>query len=293
MPSIVTPSMLNHSVGRSVVPAMTALLDPMQHSRSSITRPNLSVCLLASGSKGNAIYVSDGQTSILVDAGLSGKEIERRMQAKGLAPETLQAIVVSHEHVDHVRGVGVLSRRYKLPVYISPETLKQCGQIGRLTDARFFQCGTGFRVHSLAVRPFSTTHDAIDPAGFIVEHNGIKLGIATDLGRATTLVKNQLKDCSILIIEANHDTDMLMNGPYPWHLKQRIKGRNGHLSNEDTQHLLQEVQHSGLRHVVLAHLSEINNTPDKALACTRRALGPYQFSLTVSSQDKGSDLIAL
>lgn len=255
--------------------------------------PVFSVCLLASGSKGNAIYVSNGQTAILVDAGLSGKEIERRMHAKGLEPEKLNGIVVSHEHVDHVRGVGVLSRRYKLPVYISPETHKKCRQIGRLTDTYYFQCGDGFKVRSLAVRPFSTTHDAIDPAGFIVEHNGIKLGIATDLGRATALVKNQLKDCNILIIEANHDPDMLMNGPYPWHLKQRIKGRNGHLSNEDTQHLLQEIQHSGLRHVVLAHLSEVNNTPDKALACTRRALGPFQFNLTVSNQEEGTGLILL
>ena len=119
------------------------------------------------------------------------------------------------------------------------------------------------------------------------------VGIATDLGRATALVKNQLKDCNILIIEANHDPDMLMNGPYPWHLKQRIKGRNGHLSNEDTQGLLRQLQHSGLRHIVLAHLSEVNNTPDKALACTRRAMGPSPCCLTVSSQEKGSDLIFL
>jgi phosphoribosyl 1,2-cyclic phosphodiesterase len=263
----------------------------MRNLTSSLARANFTVCLLASGSKGNAIYISNGQTAILVDAGLSGKEIERRMHARGLTPEALSAIVVSHEHIDHVRGVGVLSRRYKLPVYISSETLQKCEQIGRLSETRFFQCGFVFKVHSLAVRPFSTTHDAIDPAGFIIEHHGIKLGIATDLGRATALVKNQLKDCNVLIIEANHDPEMLMNGPYPWHLKQRIKGRNGHLSNEDTQHLLKEIRHTGLCHVVLAHLSEVNNTPDKALECTRKALASSQCNLSVSSQDEGTDLI--
>ena len=136
----------------------------MQPSQLPSTGATFSICLLASGSKGNAIYVSDGHTAILVDAGLSGKELERRMRAKDLSPEKLDAILVSHEHVDHVRGVGVLSRRYKLPVYISRATLKQCSQIGKLAHTHFFQCGDRFNLHSLTVRPFSTAHDAIDPA---------------------------------------------------------------------------------------------------------------------------------
>ncbi|RJQ75570.1 MAG: MBL fold metallo-hydrolase [Desulfobacteraceae bacterium] len=255
---------------------------------------SLSVCVLASGSKGNAIYVGNGRTACLVDVGLSGIEIERRMCAAGLTADQLSAIVVSHEHSDHVRGVGVLSRRYRLPVYISPRTEKAAGsQLGRLHEIRYFEIGRPFEINDLTFHPFSTSHDAEDSAGFTISQNGRKIGIATDLGIATGMVKEHLRTCALLILEANHDPTMLIEGPYPWPLKQRIKSRNGHLSNEDSGNLLAEIRHAGLCHVVLAHLSETNNTPQKALLAIEKALGTAgrSFDIHVACQDCCSNLL--
>lgn len=227
----------------------------------------MSVCVLASGSKGNAVFVCDGSTAILVDAGLSGIEIERRMRSKGFSPGDIDAILISHEHSDHIRGAGVLARRFHLPVYISPKTYQAAAShLGPIRDLRNFECGSGFEINTLSVRPFSVSHDAEDPAGFTIHRNGMKIGIATDLGFATAMVKTHLKDCAILILEANHDPEMLLNGPYPWPLKQRVRSRIGHLSNEDSKELLREITHDRLLHVILAHLSETNNTPQKALS---------------------------
>jgi len=254
----------------------------------------LSVCMLASGSKGNAIYVSDGSTTLLIDAGLSGVEIERRLQANNLDPRNIDAMIVSHEHTDHIKGVGILSRRFDLPVYISETTHREANlSIGKINDIREFKCGRSFTINTLDVHPFSTTHDAKDPAGFTIFHNGLKIGIATDLGIATAMVKHNLKECGLLILEANHDTEMLMNGPYPWSLKQRIKGRTGHLSNEASRELLSELKHDKLQHVILAHLSETNNTPAKALREVRPALKGCSAKIHVAAQDLCGELLSL
>ena len=256
---------------------------------------SLSVCVLASGSKGNAIYVSDGDTAILVDAGLSGIEIARRMEAVGLRMESLKAILVSHEHSDHVRGVGVLARRHRLPVYITPATAAAAAsQLGAIDGLKYFETGRDFNIHGLAIHPFSTSHDAHDPSGFTIAQNGHKIGIATDMGIATGMVKEHLKACSLVVLEANHDPVMLIEGPYPWPLKQRIKSRNGHLSNQDSRDLLAEIKHDGLCHVILAHLSETNNTPEKALQAALQALDTRdRFQLHVACQDCCSDLLIL
>ncbi|RZB30458.1 MAG: hypothetical protein SRB1_02738 [Desulfobacteraceae bacterium Eth-SRB1] len=253
---------------------------------------NLSVCVLASGSKGNAIYISDGLTSILVDAGLSGIEIERRLKSKGLCPEDLDAILVSHEHNDHIQGVGILSRRFGLPVYINRKTIEASSSyIGNIQNIVNFDTGSPFAINNLKIHPFSISHDAEDPAGFTICLNNTKIGIATDLGIATAMVKEHLKDCTLLILEANHDPDMLQNGPYPWPLKQRIRDRTGHLSNEDSKNLLHEVQHDRLKHVILAHMSETNNTPEKALNVVGRAITHSRTRITVASQDVSGELI--
>jgi phosphoribosyl 1,2-cyclic phosphodiesterase len=252
----------------------------------------LSVCMLASGSKGNAIYISDGSTAILIDAGLSGVAIERRLRARGLSPENLSAIVVSHEHGDHIQGVGVLSRRYGLPIYISKGTHSAAGaQLGKIQEATHFSCGTAFQINALTLHPFSISHDARDPSGFTVQSNGLKIGVATDLGIATSLVKEHLKECTALVIEANHDPEMLETGPYPWHLKQRVRGRSGHLSNSDTRALVEELQHDGLTHVILAHLSETNNTPEKALNTVAPGLNRCQTRIEVASQSESGLLL--
>ncbi|MFC1515593.1 MBL fold metallo-hydrolase [Thermodesulfobacteriota bacterium] len=254
----------------------------------------LSVCVLASGSKGNAIFISDGASSILIDAGLSGIEIERRLKSRGLSPENLDAILVSHEHADHIQSVGVLSRRFDLPVYISGKTEKAAvSHMGNIRDVRHFECGSAFTIENMTIHPFSLSHDAEDAAGFTVKLDSKKIGIATDLGMATGMVKTHLKECALLILEANHDSIMLEKGPYPWPLKQRIKSRTGHLSNEATQILLKELQHDRLEHVILAHLSEINNTPQKAVSVIETALTSCKTTLHVASQDACGDLLHL
>lgn len=256
--------------------------------------PNLSVCVLASGSKGNAVYVAGGSTAILVDAGLSGVKIERRMASRGLSPEHLNAIVVTHEHGDHIRGVGVLSRRYRLPVYINQTTLQHSARhLGNMSRVVHFDCGRGFSIGSLSIHPFSVSHDAGDPACFAIAQNGCKVGVVTDLGIAGALVRERLKGCQALVLEANHDPEMLKTGPYPWHLKQRIMSRHGHLSNDAAMELVAELYHDELEHVVLAHLSEENNTPEKAAAQVARAIANTRVQLSVAGQDEAGELICL
>jgi phosphoribosyl 1,2-cyclic phosphodiesterase len=252
------------------------------------------VCVLASGSKGNAIYVSDGETSILIDAGLSAIETERRLLSRKLDPRDLDAIVVSHEHSDHIHGVGVLSRRYQLPVYINEPTLTAAkAQLGAVNETVRFHPGMDFCIGDLCLHPFSVSHDASDSVGFTVQDDATKVGIATDLGVATQLVCHHLKGCRLIILEANHDPKMLEEGPYPWHVKQRIQSRLGHLSNEASRDLLGEVSHSGLRHVILAHISETNNDPDRALSVVGEALSNNRTELSVAYQHVAGEMINL
>lgn len=255
---------------------------------------NISICMLASGSKGNAIYISDGNTAVLIDAGLSGVEIERRLKSKNLNPSDLDAICVSHEHADHIQGVGVLARRFKLPVYLSAQTAAAAKpHIGNVATIRIFECGKRFEINALKLRPFALSHDAQDPAGFTIHCNGSKIGIATDLGIATHMVQEHLKNCSVLVLEANHDPDMLISGPYSWSLKQRIKSRTGHLSNPEAKELLTVLQNEGLEHVILAHLSETNNTAEKALREVSCALTRCRPNLWVARQDQCGELIII
>ncbi|MFW6284517.1 MAG: MBL fold metallo-hydrolase [Desulfosalsimonas sp.] len=259
-------------------------------SRQCISSPEptagLCICMLASGSKGNAIYVASEKTAVLIDAGLSGVQIEGRMQQHGLCPRNLDALVVSHEHNDHVTGVGVLARRYNLPVYINDGTRKAAARhLGRIDTFCPFSCGTRFAVNDLVFRPFSVSHDAAAPAGFTVENNAGKIGIATDLGVATAMVRHHLQGCDLLVPEANHDVPMLEQGPYPWPTKQRIKGRTGHLSNESARDLLMEIIHERLQHVVLAHISQTNNTPEKALSVVAGAVNGKGPGFSAARQD--------
>lgn len=254
----------------------------------------LTLCVLASGSRGNATYLSDGCTAILIDAGLSGIEIQKRMAAKGLDPAELDAILVSHEHTDHIKGVGVLSRRFGIEVCISEGTRQASGPaLGKLGRVRTFTCGHGFAIGNLTIHPFSISHDAQDPAGFTIGCKGAKVGVATDLGIVTGVVKTHLAACDVLILEANHDPQMLIDGPYPWPLKQRIRGRGGHLSNQDAALLLETLHHDRLAHVILAHLSEENNTPEKARRAVDGVLNGACVQIHVASQSTGSNLVTL
>lgn len=255
---------------------------------------DLIVCSLGSGSRGNATYISDGKTSVLIDAGFSAKELERRMVSKGIAPESLNAIVISHEHADHINGVSLLSRKYNIPVCVSSETYKAASpKIGSVFEIRQFVPGSCFAIDDLTIHPFSISHDAKDPCGFTIRRNGTKIGIATDLGIATNVVREHLKGCRVLILEANHDPEMLMNGPYPWFLKQRVRGRTGHLSNHDTAKLLKEILHDGLTHVVLGHISQKNNTVEKALGIVGEAINTSQITLCASVQDRAGEMMRI
>lgn len=253
----------------------------------------LSLCVLGSGSGGNAIYISDGATSILVDAGLSAREIGRRLEERGIRTASLSALLITHEHTDHVRGAERLCRRQRLPVFLTAGTLKAALPLRELPEIRIFDCGRPFHLGTLTVHPFPISHDAGDPAGFVIGANGTRIGIATDLGIVTAVVREHLRGCRLLVLESNHDPDMLMQGPYPWFLKQRIRGRSGHLSNPDSGRLLADIAHPGLEQVILAHLSETNNTPEKALAEAGRALDGTRTRLRAAGPHAPSPLIRL
>lgn len=260
--------------------------------------------VLASGSSGNVCYIETDGTCILIDAGLSCREIERRLKMIGCMPEKLDAIIVTHEHTDHIKGAGPLARRFDIPVYINRKTLEIGFKIlGNLPKLVFLQTGQTLAIKDLRVETFTKCHDAIDPFGLIVScpgefstFNGIRIGLATDLGRSTRLVEDRLKGCHALIMEFNYDQEMLEKGPYPLALKTRIKGQDGHLSNQQGGNLLRSVMHNDLRYVVLAHLSETNNNPKKAYDKAVDALsacGTRGASILISRQDKPSPMIEL
>ena len=254
---------------------------------------SLAVCVLASGSKGNAIYISDGFTAILVDAGFSAIEIKRRLKSRGLNPKEIKAILVTHEHSDHIQAVGVLSRQLRLPVYVNHKIKNTPSLAKAVHEIRTFNSGSAFQINNLMVHPFTVSHDAVDPVGFAIGQNGKRIGLATDLGTVTPPVMENLKDCHLLIIEANHDPDMLVNGPYPWPLKQRIQSSSGHLSNRQSKNLLSELQHRHLQHVILAHLSEINNAPQKVLDEITRVFTRCTPRLTIASQHRCGEILYL
>lgn len=232
----------------------------------------MNVVLLASGSRGNAVLVDVANTRLLIDAGLSAREICRRLESVGVAPESLDALLVTHEHSDHIRGLGPLVRRLQLPVYIHTDVVGVLKDVGDPERVNEFDEKTGFRAGQLAVKAFPVTHDACSPVGFRISTPLGEIGIATDLGIATRLVAEQLRSCRVLVLESNHDEEMLRDGPYPWQLKQRVRSKHGHLSNRDSSALLGQLMWDGLDAVLLAHLSETNNCPDLARAVAKATI---------------------
>lgn len=220
---------------------------------------------LGSGSRGNATLVEFGRTRLLVDAGLSARELGRRLQCVGVPPSSIEAVLISHEHEDHTRGAERFSRLHGTPVMCSVKTLEAMDRSPtHFTDWQPLDSGRRKDVAGVDIEPFSVPHDAADPLGFVLSREGLRFGITTDLGHVTTLVVERLRGCDVLMIESNHDDRMLLEGPYPWHLKQRVSGRLGHLSNREAAALLRETVDGDCRAVVLAHLSEKNNTHELA-----------------------------
>ena len=230
------------------------------------------VCVLASGSRGNATWIATEKTRLLVDAGLSRRETYARLAAVGERPQTCSAIIISHEHHDHTSGLQVLAQDLKVPIHISPETREAVGPEARLKALEPIAAGEKFTVGDIEVTPFSVPHDAVDPLAFTFECQGIKIGVVTDLGYIPEVVKQRVRGCHALILESNHDLEMLKVGPYPWHVKQRVLSRHGHLSNRATAAFLSEDFDGTARVVVLAHLSENNNHPEIARLTAQEAL---------------------
>lgn len=221
--------------------------------------------VLASGSKGNALYVETENTKILIDAGLSCRELIRRLNLIDVDSEHLDALIITHEHSDHIRGAGPISRHFDIPVYINAPTFKKSlKNLGKISRPVTIQTGQVIPINDLLIETFTKCHDAADPIGLTISSNGSKLGLLTDLGRSTMMIEEKMSGCQALIVEFNHDPEMLDNGPYPLSLKRRIKGPEGHLSNQQAGDLLKSVSCSGLNRVLLAHMSDKNNHPDKA-----------------------------
>lgn len=232
----------------------------------------MKICLLASGSKGNSILVESGKTRLLIDAGLSARELRKRLDSVDVEAESLDALLITHEHGDHVRGLGPLVRQLDLPVYLQTDLARKLPDVGKPDCVQEFVDGEEFTIKDLTIRPFAITHDCLAPVGFTLDGELGKVGVATDLGIVTRLVTECLQDCRALVLETNHDEELLRDGPYPWKLKQRVRSNHGHLSNNAAGNLLQSLLWNGLETVFLGHLSETNNRPDLAVEVVREVL---------------------
>ena len=256
----------------------------------------MKVSVLGSGSRGNSTLVISGGSCVLVDAGFSAKSLEERLGSLGVLPEEVHAIVVTHDHGDHTRGAGVFARRHGTPVFITDPTREACRTLFRGgEDLRSYRAGFSFTIGSLRVEPFLTAHDARDPVAvaLVDASSGLKLGVATDLGRPTAQVRHALAHSDFLILEANHDPGLLHQGPYPASVRARIASSHGHLSNEAAAQLALELLHPRLAGVILAHLSAECNRPGLAEEVVGSALkqAGYRGWLNVAGQDAPTPLL--
>lgn len=243
---------------------------------------------LGSGSGGNAFLVEQGRTCVMIDCGFSLKETERRLHRLGKTPADLSGVLVTHEHADHIHGVGMLSRKYGLTVWMTPGTWR-AQRAGELAGVHLFNCHEPLEIDDLCVQPFPVPHDALEPSQFVFSDGDVKLAIATDLGSHTPHIVAQLSGCEALVLECNHDTVLLASGSYPASLKLRVGGRHGHLSNDQSAELVARLDQSRLQHVVAAHLSEKHNTPALAAAALSEALVCAPDWIGIADQATGLD----
>ncbi len=254
------------------------------------------VAVLGSGSAGNSVLVCSGETRILVDAGFSARSLAERLERLHISAESITAIVVTHEHGDHARGIGVFARRHSTPIHLTPRTREACAKLfSGGEEVVEYAPGAPFAIRDLRFEPFYTVHDAADPVGVSVvdERTGIRAGIATDLGRPTAQIRHALSGCDLLVLEANHDDVMLRTGPYPASVKQRIASSHGHLSNQAAARLAVDLLHPRLAAVVLAHLSRECNRPmlaERVVGDALRKAG-WEGHLEVATQDNPTALL--
>lgn len=263
------------------------------------------ICSIASGSSGNCIYVGSDTTHLLVDCGISGKRTEQGLRELELSMGDMDGILITHEHSDHIGGLGVLSRKYGLPVYATEKTLealKHTASLGSL-DKELFQSirpDEKFRIKDITVNPMHISHDAADPVAYRFSHGGKKVGIITDLGCYDEYTVASLQGLDAVLLEANHDVNMLQVGPYPYYLKQRILGKKGHLSNELSGRLLSSILHDGMKKIILGHLSKENNLAELAYETVRIEVTmadiPYKgddFPIVVANRSQNSEPVYL
>ena len=240
---------------------------------------SLKISVLGSGSSGNCTFISTSKTKILLDAGFNRSQTIRRLNAIGESLEGIKALVISHEHSDHINGLASLLATHDIPVFTAEGTSEAVTAKFSLKKIEFIKAGQSFVVGDLKISPFSVPHDAVDPLAFILEAEGMRVAHVTDLGYMTELVVQRLRECDIIVLESNHDLEMLRVGPYPWFLKQRILSREGHLSNEMAGKFFSEHFDGRAQFIVLAHLSENNNHPDIARMVATEALVATAFNL--------------
>lgn len=255
----------------------------------------LKLCVLASGSSGNCTYVGSETTGILIDAGLSGRETARRLGEIGVAMDFIRAICVTHEHSDHTSGLGVLHRNGQVALYANSGTIEgiQARDSGATLAWNVFSTGSPFQVGDLRLEPFSVPHDAYDPVGYVVACGDRRVGIVTDMGMVTGLIRERLRACQAIVVESNHDERMLKDCDRPWRLKQRIYGRQGHLSNTHAAELIAEIAGSALAAAYLAHMSQDCNRPELAVRAVEEALrrrGVDRVSIRLAGPDRVSDV---
>ena len=244
--------------------------------------------LLGSGSKGNALVVEVGQSRVLMDCGFSVTETVARLSRIGLMPDQLHGIVVTHEHGDHISGVARMARKYSLPVFITHGTLRsQNGSFNDLPEVTEINPQHPFSVGEVQVQPYPVPHDASEPVQYVFSDGVRRLGILTDAGCSTPHIEAILTGCDALVLECNHDSNMLANGEYPYHLKQRVGGRFGHLNNSDAGALLARLDNRKLQHIVAAHLSQKNNTREFAVNALTRSLSGMEDKIKVATQAEG------
>jgi phosphoribosyl 1,2-cyclic phosphodiesterase len=255
----------------------------------------MKICVLASGSSGNCIYAGAGSTHILIDAGLSGTETARRLEQAGLKLADIAGVCLTHEHGDHIAGLKVLHTRHGIPLYANSGTVEGVCKDAGLNGLtwKIFTTGAPFQIGALQLEPFAVSHDAYEPVGFIVTGGEARVGVVTDIGVVTHLVRERLRHCRALIVESNHDERLLADARRPWLLKQRIAGRQGHLSNEHAAELISELAGPDLQQVFLAHLSADCNRPELACQAAQAALrrkGQPQVRVQLTYPDRISEV---
>lgn len=260
---------------------------------------------IASGSSGNCIYIGSDDTHILVDAGISNKRIEKGLQEIGLKGGELSGIVITHEHSDHTKGLGVLARRYGVPIYSTKETLEEIGNMKSLGEydkqlLHPIQADVDFLIGDLEIKPFRIDHDAANPVAYRVGHGRKSVAVATDMGHYTQYTVDHLQGLDALLLESNHDIKMLETGPYPYYLKRRILSDHGHLSNENAGRLLNHILHDGLKKILLGHLSKENNYDELAFETVKLEISQgdhsydaSDFSIVVAKRDEISEIVTI